>query len=224
MQLNSIFESIQGEGIHIGIPMTFVRFSGCNLDCSWCDTKYHITGIEVSPEEVLKEILKFKNEYIFLTGGEPLIQDTVQLYSLFILLKEHKKKIIVQTNGTQYASGITTLLSHADFVSVDYKLPSSGQKQHPITLLDIIKHWKDKSQVKFVVKDIKDYEVMKEIIIYNKIECPIIIQPCGFPSEGLSLPEIYSLYQKDHTYFQNDDIRFLPQLHKILWNPQERDR
>jgi 7-carboxy-7-deazaguanine synthase len=222
MKVNSIFESIQGEGIHIGIPMIFVRFSGCNLDCEWCDTKYHTNGIEKTVSEILEEIKQFKSKYVFLTGGEPLVQNITELMNLCFQLQERKKKVILQTNGTLKEARDLFINNYLDFISIDYKLPSSK----PLNSYNIIEDLNKKKgmQLKFVVKDLDDYFQMRKVIINYEVKCPIIIQPCGFPSTGLELTALYELYMKDISVLKEYDIRFLPQLHKILWNPQERNR
>ncbi|MEM3237772.1 MAG: radical SAM protein, partial [Thermoplasmata archaeon] len=99
MKINEIFYSIQGEGVHIGIPMVFVRFTGCNLRCEWCDTKYaFFEGSQMSVEEVMKEIKKHKVRWVCITGGEPLLQEDV--YTLIYQLLKEEYNILIQTNGS----------------------------------------------------------------------------------------------------------------------------
>jgi organic radical activating enzyme len=74
IRVSEIFESIQGEGRWVGVPMLFIRLSGCNKSCDWCDSKYHIEGREYDVENLVKRILKSKLKFICWTGGEPLLQ------------------------------------------------------------------------------------------------------------------------------------------------------
>ena len=73
-EINEIFEGIQGEGKYVGMPMLFIRCSGCTRACSFCDTKYHTKGKEMTIDEVIKIIKKSKLNYVCFTGGEPLLQ------------------------------------------------------------------------------------------------------------------------------------------------------
>ena len=74
MKVNEIFDSIQGEGRYAGYPATFVRLSGCNLACNWCDTKYHTNGKQMTIEEIIKDLQQRKPGIIVWTGGEPTNQ------------------------------------------------------------------------------------------------------------------------------------------------------
>ncbi len=96
-KINEIFYSLQGEGYHTGVPAVFIRFSGCNLKCPFCDTQ-HDEGIMMSDEEILNEINQYPANTIILTGGEPSlwIDD-----SLIHLLHQHGKYICIETNGTR---------------------------------------------------------------------------------------------------------------------------
>lgn len=95
-KINEIFYSIQGEGFHAGTPAIFIRFSGCNLHCSFCDTK-HESGTLMSDDAIVEEVLKYPARLIILTGGEPslFITDT-----LIERLHKAGKYIAVETNGT----------------------------------------------------------------------------------------------------------------------------
>lgn len=97
-KINEIFYSLQGEGYHSGVPSVFIRFSGCNLSCPFCDTA-HDDGVEMTDDDIVGEVNCYEGEWIILTGGEP---------SLFIdgsfirkLKKETGKKIAIETNGTR---------------------------------------------------------------------------------------------------------------------------
>jgi len=110
-KINEIFYSIQGEGYHAGTPAVFVRFSGCNLHCPFCDT-YHQDGTMMSEEEIVAKVCKYPAQLVVITGGEP---------SLFIdeafieLLHQSHKQVAVETNGTR------RLPFNVDFVTISPK-------------------------------------------------------------------------------------------------------
>lgn len=95
-KINEIFYSLQGEGFYTGTPSVFVRFSGCNLSCSFCDTA-HQNGTPMTDEEILKEVLRYPAEHVILTGGEPSLWIDGHLIKL---LHEAGKYICIETNGT----------------------------------------------------------------------------------------------------------------------------
>lgn len=95
-KINEIFYSLQGEGYHTGTPAVFIRFSGCNLHCSFCDTR-HEDGKMMTDEEIVAEVLKYPARMVVLTGGEPSLWIDK---SLIDLLHVHNKYITIETNGT----------------------------------------------------------------------------------------------------------------------------
>ena len=123
MSLNicEIFYSLQGESTYSGLPCIFIRLSGCNLRCSWCDTTYTWSnGKEMSIEQILQEIRKYPCSLVEITGGEPLLQKrTIELMEI---LHQEKYRILLETNGTQ------SLQNVPDYVVkiVDVKCPGSG--------------------------------------------------------------------------------------------------
>lgn len=96
-KINEIFYSLQGEGFHTGTPAVFVRFSGCNLRCEFCDTR-HETGIEMSDEEILAEVQRFSCRMVILTGGEPGLWVDEALVDAFHRIGKY---VCIETNGTQ---------------------------------------------------------------------------------------------------------------------------
>lgn len=96
-KINEIFYSLQGEGYHTGTPAVFVRFSGCNLKCSFCDTQ-HEEGVMMTDEEILAEVNKYPTTIVILTGGEPALWiDDV----LIDRLHRAGKYVCIETNGTK---------------------------------------------------------------------------------------------------------------------------
>lgn len=96
MKVNEIFYSLQGEGHYTGTPTVFVRFSGCNLRCWFCDTDF-LSGQEMTEDEILAEVLRYPTHYVVITGGEPTLQLTASLVNA---LHAHGRYVMMETNGT----------------------------------------------------------------------------------------------------------------------------
>ena len=113
-RLRSIFSSLQGEGRNTGMPATFIRFAGCNLNCPWCDTRKH-TKEMLSLSEIMREVEKRKNRAVIITGGEPTI--VIGLKDLLVALKERGHWLALETNGTRNIQEIELF----DYVAVSPK-------------------------------------------------------------------------------------------------------
>ena len=163
------FVSCQGEGAHSGLPTVFVRFSGCNLSCPWCDSKYAWeAGKNVSEYEIVTQAIgldKGQSKRVYLTGGEPLLQDLQPLLQLF---KMNRYQVTIATNGTLARP---TWWKNVLW-DVDYKCPSSGCTSFDRSWLTIGRV----NQLKFVVADTADLEFvacsMPKISTYL---CPSIL-------------------------------------------------
>lgn len=115
MKVNEIFYSLQGEGNFTGTPAVFVRFSGCNLNCDFCDTQ-HNRGIEMAEDEIISEVSKYTAYHVVITGGEPTLQLTPSLVNK---LHAAGKFVQIETNGTRPLSdGLDYLI---DWVTVSPK-------------------------------------------------------------------------------------------------------
>lgn len=128
-KVTEVFESYQGEGLYFGQRQVFVRLSGCNINCGFCDTRtdYYF---ECEPQELLKKVIPFKKNYRFVsfTGGEPLLQKDF-LKEALILSHRHGFKNYLDTNGT-LPEALEEVIAEVDIVAMDFKLPSStGQAE-----------------------------------------------------------------------------------------------
>ena len=173
MRIAEIFHSIQGEGLLAGVPSIFIRTSGCNLRCHWCDTPYASwkpEGSEMSIEEILKKISGWDCNHIVLTGGEPMIAP--DLPELATVLKKQKKHITIETAGTILPKSIP-----CDLASLSPKLSNSTPpaerdpawaKKHEATRLqpEVISEWirKYPFQLKFVVSSENDLAEIKDLL------------------------------------------------------------
>ena len=128
-KISEIFDSIQGEGLYLGEKQIFVRFFGCNLNCSFCDTKLD-RFMEYEPEELIKELKLYNSKYhsISFTGGEPLLAKDF-LQSVLKITAKAGHRHYLETNGTLH-SELEDLIDYIDIVAMDVKLPSSsGMKE-----------------------------------------------------------------------------------------------
>ena len=173
MRIAEIFHSIQGEGLLAGVPSIFIRTSGCNLRCHWCDTPYASwkpEGPEMSIEEILKKLTEWNCDHVVLTGGEPMI--TPDLPELATVLRKQKKHITIETAGTIPPNGIP-----CDLASISPKLSNSTpspernpawNKKHEATRLqpEVISEWirKYPFQLKFVVSSELDLAEIKHLL------------------------------------------------------------
>ncbi len=110
-RINEIFYSVQGEGIHAGIPAVFIRFSGCNLQCPFCDTDYS-ESTEMSLSEIVATVIGYKGNLVILTGGEPGLYVDKELVAA---LKDTGKSVCIETNGTRL------LPDNIDFITLSPK-------------------------------------------------------------------------------------------------------
>jgi 7-carboxy-7-deazaguanine synthase len=203
MKINEIFYSIQGEGKWTGLPNIFIRTTGCNLRCSYCDTKYaYYDGNDMSIDEIIKKISKYSCKNVCITGGEPLLQKDI--YKLIEILLKNKYNICLETNGSKNIEKIPE--NKSIIISLDIKCPSS--RMHKNNYLNNIHLLKNKDQIKFVIGNKDDYNFSKVIINKYKPICDVFFQPVWGTD-----PNILSKWIiKD-----NLEVILGLQLHKILW-------
>jgi len=209
MKINEIFKSIQGESSFAGIPTVFVRLTGCNLRCQWCDTKYaYDEGVDLTVDEVIGRVNAFGLQFAQITGGEPLLQEEV--YELMDRLLNMDYNVSFETNGSINLSSVDERVVKI----IDIKCPSSGESDR----MDFgnINYLTKSDEIKFVIKDRDDYNWAKEIIDrYNLIKrCNILISPVYGEIEPRQLAE--------WILEDNLNVRLQIQLHKLLWRPEMR--
>ena len=207
MKINEIFYSMQGEGKWTGLPNIFIRLTGCNLRCKFCDTKYaYENGKEMDIREILNQINKYDCKYICITGGEPLLQDEV--FSLIRLLLDKNYKILIETNGSLNIEKLTKKKNV--IISLDIKCPSSNMEDK--NYFDNISLLGKKDQLKFVINDKNDYNYAKKIIEKYLPKCDVIFQPVW----GSNTVNLFNWIKND-----NLKVRIGLQLHKILWGEKK---
>ena len=205
IKINEIYLSVQGESTHTGLPCIFIRLTGCNLRCSWCDTAYAFhEGKNMSIDEILQKIENFGIHLVEITGGEPLMQDNV--YTLMRRLIENGYKVMLETGGS-----ISLERVPKDVIKImDLKCPGSGGQDK--NNLDNLKLLAPHDEVKFVILDKKDYEWSRDIIKKYKINetAHILLSPVF---DKLELKEMVKWILEDRL-----PVRLQTQLHKIIWD------
>lgn len=205
MKVNSIFDSLQGEGRFQGYPTQFVRLYGCNLNCSYCDAQSAVSGNtfdEMSVSDVANIIMKSSCYDLCLTGGEPLCQEE----ELAELLKNIKgKRISIETNGSFDVSAIGRKVPDIYF-SIDWKTPSSGNTDFNMKNIEFLK--KGRGWIKFVIGNDSDFEFVADKLKYLE-NVEVFVSPVF--EEGRNLFEKTAKFVK-----LNRNLRMQVQLHKVL--------
>jgi len=211
LKINEIFYSIQGESSYAGRPCVFIRLTGCNLRCSYCDTQYaYDEGGLMEIGDVLKRVASYKCSLVEVTGGEPLIQEETP--SLILSLLEAGHEVLLETNGSQDISRVDERCVKI----VDIKCPTSGEGGK--SDLKNLAFMADGDEIKFVIGDREDYEYAKKILD-SMIRKPSGINRVHFsPVFGKMDPGILAKWiLEDHL-----DVRLHMQIHKIVWDPEKR--
>lgn len=213
MKVVEIFKSIDGEGKRAGEPAVFIRLHGCNLNCSYCDTKYSHNDSNDFTDMTVKEILDAVGEYecknITLTGGEPLIHENV--YRLISKLSEEGYNINIETNGSV---NISPFIKFANvFVTLDYKCKSSGCED--LMYLPNYRALRKCDVLKFVVS--------------NKQELKDAVKICGLvsPKSAIYFSPVWGVMdlQELADFVINcklPNVHLQIQLHKIIWDANKR--
>lgn len=209
MKVCEIFTSIQGETSYIGIPCTFIRLAGCNLRCSYCDTKYaYEEGIELNENEIINEVTLIGVNLVEITGGEPLLQKGT--FHLIERLISEGYKVLVETNGTL---SIKNVDSRATII-LDIKTPGSGMwEDMDLSNFDYIK---PADEVKFVITDRTDYEWSKNMI--HKYELKSRCNVLFSPAFGVLTPESLIKWMLEDRL----DVRLNLQMHKYIYGSDKR--
>lgn len=211
------FISINGEGTRAGQTAVFIRFTGCNLNCSYCDTKWaneiNAPHTQMTAEEIISYIRGTGIRNVTLTGGEPLIQNNIKVL-LELISNEKNISCEIETNGSVDLKNFADIKNRPSF-TMDYKLPSSGMESFMNT--DNFKLLNRNDTVKFVSGDINDLKRAKEIMdkyqLYNKTNLYIS------PVFGSIQPvEIVNFMIENKI----NNVNLQLQLHKIIWDAEMR--
>ena len=210
LTITEIFHSIQGESTYAGAPCVFVRLTGCDLRCAWCDTPYAFSeGRKAAVDEVVATVASFECPLVEITGGEPLLQDDV--YPLMAALLGRGITVLLETGGhvslDRVPAGIVKIL--------DVKCPGSGESAR--------NHWPNldrlqpADQVKFVILDRADYEFARHVVMRHELasRCAALLFS---PVHGALDPaELAAWILADRL-----PVRLQLQVHKLIWGAHAR--
>ena len=203
MRITEIFHSIQGESSYAGLPCTFVRLTGCNLRCRWCDSEYTFSGGEkMSLDDVVARVEAFGCKLVEITGGEPLAQ--AEAFELITRLCDAGYKVLIETSGSIDISGVDRRAT----LILDIKCPGSGEAdKNRWSNLGILR---PQDEIKFVLADRADYDWAKTIIEKYGLR-QVLFSPVWGELELKPLAE----------WMLADGVpaRLQTQLHKHIWGP-----
>jgi len=224
MVTTEIFKSIQGEGTRAGLPCIFVRLTGCNLRCVWCDTAYAFHGGEKhSLDDIMERVEKFAagggdgNErsvsLVEITGGEPLLQADTPELATRLLLKNYT--VMIETSGERFVGDLPCEVIKI----VDVKCPDSGESgKFNMANLDVID---EKDEIKFVIASRKDYDFAKQFTEQHRLAkrvAQVILSPV-FPDPAGAWPGLNPRELTEWILADGLPVRLGLQLHKFVWDP-----
>lgn len=209
-KINEIYYSVQGEGFHAGLPCVFVRFTYCNLRCTYCDTEYAFyEGKDISVPDTISEVKKYNCNLVEITGGEPLVQ-MEECLNLMKQLCDEGFEVLIETGGSLPIKDIDTRVR----VIMDLKCPSSGMEKK--NLYENINYLKPVDELKFVIGNREDYdwttEILRKYDLQNK--CKILFSVVFGKLEPVQLVN-WILEDKLN-------VRFQLQMHKFIWHPETK--
>jgi 7-carboxy-7-deazaguanine synthase len=210
MLVTEIFKSIQGESTWAGLPCSFVRLSGCNLRCSWCDTAYGWDQGTAQPiEAIVAQINQHCTGLVEITGGEPLLQ--AETPDLCRRLLDTGFTVLIETNGTLDIS----VLPEACIRIMDVKCPSAGV--HVPFLADNLAHLARRDECKFVIANRGDFDFAADFASVHRLyeKCNAVIFS---PVLTMLKPRDLAKWILD----ANIPVRLGPQLHKVIWGEETR--
>ena len=210
MLVTEIFKSIQGESTFAGLPCVFIRLTGCNLRCHWCDTAYAFYGGQtMSPEEVLARVRQLGGKLVEFTGGEPLLQKEVSPLAAQLLAEGHR--VLLETSGERFVGDLPRPVVKI----MDVKCPSSGESEK--FCFDNLEVLERKDQIKFVILHENDYRYARAFLDRHDLQ-KRVDEVIFSPVFGQLPPhELAEWILRDGL-----EVRFGLQLHKFIWEPEAR--
>jgi 7-carboxy-7-deazaguanine synthase len=210
MKVNEIFYSIQGESSFAGWPCAFIRLAGCDLRCTYCDTRYAFhEGTEMSIREILQVVDTYPTRLALITGGEPMLQTSV--HALFQKLLEQDYTVLLETGGHISLSDVDPRVHKI----MDLKCPSSGMADH--NDYDNLSHLTQRDELKFVVGDRGDFEWAFNLIRRHNLTVRVGAVFFAPVFGRLSYADLAAWVLNCGIH-----VRLQLQLHKIIWPEAER--
>jgi 7-carboxy-7-deazaguanine synthase len=222
MQITEIYKSLQGESTHAGLPCLFVRLTGCNLRCSWCDSEYAFYGgRKMTPEEVFAQVeqLSPNGGLVEITGGEPMLQER-EVVPLMRQLLEGGYQVLLETSGERPLDRVPAGVIKI----VDVKCPNSGE---PDTFrMENLETLGDRDEIKFVLSDRADYEFARDFTRRHNLAKRVnaVLFSPAFRKEATGARDsshclLDPQELADWMVADNVPARLGLQLHKFIWDP-----
>jgi 7-carboxy-7-deazaguanine synthase len=222
MQVTEIYKSLQGESTHAGLPCVFLRLTGCNLRCSWCDSEFSFYGgRKMTPEEVLGEIARLSPNggLIEITGGEPMLQER-EIILLMEQLLDADYQVLLETSGERPLARVPKQVIKI----VDVKCPHSGE---PDTFnLENLNALRSHDELKFVLSDRTDYEFARDFVLNHGLAervHAVLFSPAFEKTASGSRDTSHCQLdpQRLAQWILDDNIpaRLSLQIHKLIWDP-----
>jgi 7-carboxy-7-deazaguanine synthase len=210
LTVNEIFYSIQGESTYAGKPCVFVRLTGCDLRCSWCDTPYAFSeGQKMSIDAILQQVDTYGSPLVEVTGGEPLLQEDV--YPLMERLLQSGRTVLLEAGGQIDVSRVPGAVIKV----MDVKCPASGESDK--NEWGNIDRLGSRDQVKFVIQDRGDYEFARDTVTRHALDrrCAAVLFS---PVHGVLEPKALSEWILEDRL----PVRLQLQIHKHIWGANVR--
>ena len=222
MQITEIYKSLQGESTYAGLPCVFVRLTGCNLRCSWCDTEYSFYGgKKMTPEQVFGEVerLTLAGGLVEITGGEPMLQER-DLVPLMQRMLDSGYKVLLETSGERplqrVPAGVVKI--------VDVKCPDSGEGDtFQVENLDVLT---PHDEIKFVISGRRDYEFARDFTARHDLTPRVnaVLFSPAFSKDASGARDASNCLlnpQELAEWMLEDNVnaRLGLQIHKLIWDP-----
>lgn len=209
LKINEIFHSIQGESSTAGWPTVFIRTSGCNLRCTYCDTTYaYYEGKKMSLDEIIDKVVTYKSQYVCVTGGEPLLQKGA--FDLMKQLCDLSFSVSCETSGSISCRGLDPRVKKI----LDVKTPDSGEADS--FLSENLGLADEKDEFKFVICSERDFAWSEDFVSQHNLTSKH--QVLYSPSFG----KIDAAWLAQRILSSHSKARLQLQLHKYIWSPSSR--
>lgn len=209
LKINELFYSIQGESTYAGYPTVFIRTTGCNLRCDYCDTKYsYFEGSMMAFEKILQFIKESDAEYVCVTGGEPLLQKSI--YKLLKELCDLDYKVSLETSGSKSIQHVDPRVK----IILDVKTPDSGAADSFV--MENLQFSNEKTEFKFVICSEKDFEWSENFCRQHELLKNFTV--LYSPSHG----QVSEKWLAEKILLKKLKVRLQLQQHKYIWLPTTR--
>jgi 7-carboxy-7-deazaguanine synthase len=222
MQITEIYKSLQGESTHAGLPCVFVRLTGCNLRCSWCDTEYSFYGgKKMSSEQVFAEVedLSPHGGLVEITGGEPMLQER-ELVPFMQRLLNSGYKVLLETSGERLLERVPANVIKI----VDVKCPDS--REGDTFRLENLESLQPHDEMKFVISSRRDYEFARDFLNQHGLSRRVnaVLFSPAFRKDASGARDASNCLldpQQLADWMLEDNVpaRFSLQIHKLIWDP-----